>query len=107
MRRFHSNFLSANRFSIAFSPFRMKYDPKENMNFHTSPQTDSCFDVTFKCSHQSLVPLLVLGNRYKNRCLCHVSVSDLYIPRVNLPSLLQENMWTDPVNTVYQSLIDT
>jgi hypothetical protein len=74
------------------------------MNFHTSPQTDSSFDATFKCSHQSLEPLLALGNRYKNRCLCHVSVSDLYIPRVNLPSLLQENMWTDPVNTVYKSL---
>jgi hypothetical protein len=25
----------------------------------------------------------------------HVSVSDLYIPRIGLPILLQENMWTD------------
>jgi hypothetical protein len=25
----------------------------------------------------------------------HVSVSDLYIPRIGLPVLLQENMWTD------------
>ncbi len=24
----------------------------------------------------------------------HVSVSDLYIPRIGLPILLQENMWT-------------
>jgi hypothetical protein len=28
----------------------------------------------------------------------HVSVSDLYIPTIDLPILLQENMWTDPVN---------
>jgi hypothetical protein len=26
----------------------------------------------------------------------HVSVSDLYIPTMGLPILLQENMWTDP-----------
>jgi hypothetical protein len=26
----------------------------------------------------------------------HVSVSDLYIPTIGLPILLQENMWTDP-----------
>jgi hypothetical protein len=28
----------------------------------------------------------------------HVSVSDLYIPRISLPILLQENMWTDSGN---------
>jgi hypothetical protein len=28
----------------------------------------------------------------------HVSVSDLYIPWIGLPVLLQENMWTDPGN---------
>ncbi len=28
----------------------------------------------------------------------HVSVSDLYIPTISLPILLQENMWTAPVN---------
>jgi hypothetical protein len=28
----------------------------------------------------------------------HVSVSDLYIPTIGLPILLQENMWTDPGN---------
>jgi hypothetical protein len=28
----------------------------------------------------------------------HVSVSDLYIPRIGLPILLQENMWTYPGN---------
>ncbi len=26
----------------------------------------------------------------------HLSVSDLYIPRIGLPILLHENMWTDP-----------
>jgi hypothetical protein len=26
----------------------------------------------------------------------HVSVSDLYIPRIGLPTLLQENMLTNP-----------
>jgi hypothetical protein len=26
----------------------------------------------------------------------HASVSDLYIPSIGLPILLQENMWTDP-----------
>jgi hypothetical protein len=28
----------------------------------------------------------------------HESVSDLYIPRIGLPILLQENMWTDRGN---------
>jgi hypothetical protein len=28
----------------------------------------------------------------------HVSVSDLHIPTIGLPILLQENMWTDPEN---------
>jgi hypothetical protein len=28
----------------------------------------------------------------------HVSVSDLYIPTIGLPILLQENRWTDPGN---------
>jgi hypothetical protein len=28
----------------------------------------------------------------------HVSVSDLYIPMIYMPILLQENMGTDPVN---------
>jgi hypothetical protein len=28
----------------------------------------------------------------------HVSVSDFYIPTIDLPILLQENMWTDPGN---------
>ncbi len=28
----------------------------------------------------------------------HLSVSDLYIPTIDLPILLQENMWTDPGN---------
>ncbi len=28
----------------------------------------------------------------------HVSVSDLYISPIDLPILLQENMWTDPGN---------
>jgi hypothetical protein len=30
----------------------------------------------------------------------HVSVSDLYIPMIDLPILLQETMWTDP-GTIY------
>jgi hypothetical protein len=28
----------------------------------------------------------------------HVFVSDLYIPRIGLPILLQENMWSDSGN---------
>jgi hypothetical protein len=28
----------------------------------------------------------------------HVSVSDLYIPTIGLPILLQKNRWTDPGN---------
>jgi hypothetical protein len=28
----------------------------------------------------------------------HVSVSDLYIPKIGLPILLQENIWTDSGN---------
>jgi hypothetical protein len=28
----------------------------------------------------------------------HISVRELYISRIGLPILLQENMWTDPGN---------
>jgi hypothetical protein len=28
----------------------------------------------------------------------HVSANDLYIPTIDLPILLQENLWTDPWN---------
>ncbi len=28
----------------------------------------------------------------------HIQVSDLYIPTIGVPILLQENMWTDPGN---------
>jgi hypothetical protein len=37
----------------------------------------------------------------------HVSVSDLYIPTIDLPILLQENMCTDPDNILNKSLTDT
>ncbi len=30
--------------------------------------------------------------------MCDVSVSDLYIPTISLPNLMQKNMWTDPGN---------
>ncbi len=30
--------------------------------------------------------------------LIHVSFGDLYIPRIGLPIMLQENMWTDSGN---------
>jgi hypothetical protein len=35
----------------------------------------------------------------------HVSVSDLYILRIGLPILLQENRWTD--RGIYKPLTDT
>ncbi len=37
----------------------------------------------------------------------HVSVSDLYIPRIGLPILLQPNRQTDPENIYCKSLTDT
>jgi hypothetical protein len=37
----------------------------------------------------------------------HVSVCELYIPTSGLPSLLQENRWTDRRNGIYKSLTDT
>jgi hypothetical protein len=36
----------------------------------------------------------------------HVSVSDLYVPTIGLPILLQENTWTDP-RGIYNSLTET
>ncbi len=38
----------------------------------------------------------------------HVYVSDICIniPTIGLPILLQENMWTDPGNTVFKSLTE-
>ncbi len=39
----------------------------------------------------------------------HVSVSDLYLPRIGLPILLQENTWTDPdryINGIFVAVRD-
>jgi hypothetical protein len=45
---------------------------------------------------------LLLPNRNYNvlspSSYTHISVRDLYIPRISLHILLQENMWTDPGN---------
>jgi hypothetical protein len=34
----------------------------------------------------------------------HVSVSDLYIPMIGLPILVQENIWTDPGNIAHRHM---
>jgi hypothetical protein len=36
----------------------------------------------------------------------HVSVSNLYIPTIGLPILLQENMWADPVQFLFWEYIN-
>jgi hypothetical protein len=36
----------------------------------------------------------------------HVSVSDLYVPRIGLPILLQENVWSEAIMGIYKSLTD-
>jgi hypothetical protein len=43
--------------------------------------------------------------RSRSQPLHHASVSDLYIPTIDLPILLQENRWTG--RGVYKSLTDT
>ncbi len=35
------------------------------------------------------------------------SVSDLYIPTISLPILLQENRWIGPIVGIYKSLAET
>jgi hypothetical protein len=35
---------------------------------------------------------------YSTNFHIHVSLTNLYIPTIDLPILLQENMWTDPGN---------
>jgi hypothetical protein len=42
---------------------------------------------------------------YSPNSYIHVSVSDLYIPVIGLPILLQENRWTERGN-IYRSLTD-
>ncbi len=36
----------------------------------------------------------------------HVSMRDLHIPTIGLPNLLQENMWSEPIQEIYKSLTD-
>jgi hypothetical protein len=70
--------------------------------------------IQFKC----LVPIYVFSvmtplvskqnhNVMSPSSYTHISARDLYISRIGLPILLQENMWTVPGNTVYKSLTDT
>jgi hypothetical protein len=62
-----------------------------------------------KCKKQTFNPTLQRHNtetniprkgiaRPQSQFHIHVSVSDLYIPTIGLPILLQKNMWTDPGN---------
>jgi hypothetical protein len=62
-----------------------------------------CPEVILHCKDT----ILKIRNKYSYRkgirspgpnLYIHVYVSDLYIPTIGLPILLQENMWTDPGN---------
>jgi hypothetical protein len=44
-----------------------------------------------------IIPEKELGGLSPNSYI-HISVSDLYIPTIGLPILLQENRWTNPWN---------
>ena len=55
------------------------------------PYTAKILQYTENSKH--IFPEMKLLNSY-----IHVSVSDLYIPTIGLPILLQENRWTDPGN---------
>ncbi len=61
--------------------------------------------IQYKC----LVPIYVfhdlkllfpkqIFNVLSPSCYTHISVRDLHISKIDLPFLLQENMWTDPGN---------
>ncbi len=52
-------------------------------------------------------PMPTIQNKYSQKRKCavdcpnfhiHVPVRDLYIPTIDLPILLQDNIWTDPKN---------
>ncbi len=47
---------------------------------------------------ETYIPIKGIARHSPNFAI-HVSVSDLYITRIGLPILLQENVWTDPRNT--------
>jgi len=52
------------------------------------------------CLHYNQNPIYLFPEKELRRISpnfhIHVSVSDLYIPTIGLPILLQENMWIDP-----------
>ncbi len=65
-------------------------------------------DIRYIHKCKDIIPELEqIFTEMKLRCLghnsyIHVSVSDLYITKVNLPILLQENMWTPRGNMKYE-----
>ncbi len=77
-------------------------------NLHTCVQTEKCVTLwnsifyfyTAKTQYRKFTTNTSRKRiaRLSPKIHIHVSVSDLYIPTISLPILLQENRWTDPVN---------
>ncbi len=59
--------------------------------------TDSALQRTNAENSKQIFPEKELREHCTNFHI-HVSLSDLYIPTIGLPILLQEKMWTDPGN---------
>ncbi len=76
---------------------------------HTHTHTHTANEGPVRTQCKCLVPIYVLPEMKllfpKQKCnvlfsssYTHISVRDLFISRIGLPILLQENMWTDPRN---------
>jgi hypothetical protein len=79
--------------------------PMNKPNYGSSTANEGPMRIQYKC----MVPIDVFPERkllfpkqnynvLSPSPYTHISVRDLYISRIGLPILLQENMWTDPGN---------
>jgi hypothetical protein len=57
-----------------------------------------CLVLIYVCSDMKLLFPKQNYNVLSSGSFTHISMRDLYISRIGLPILLQENMWIDPEN---------
>ncbi len=71
-----------------------------------SPLSVSIFEVPTLQNSKQICPEMKLRGLVPNSYI-HVSVSDLYIPTISLPIIMQENRWGGQIVEIYISLTDT
>jgi hypothetical protein len=79
--------------------YSMLYHPGHKVSENSNGQVIFLVPLKVHCNENSIYVFIFWELRgLSPNFHIHVYVSDLYTPRIGLPILLQENMWTDSGN---------